>query len=253
VSTPGILNPLAPTNADFRRLGDDEFRALKAWLLRLFGFDGLASVTIANNPFTIDSNGDITSLRLTVGIVPTGAIISFGSITPPVGWLLCDGSAVSRTIYAALFAVVGTAFGAGDGSTTFTLPNLTDKFLKGSGTINEQGGQLGVPNHTHSINIDNTTHTHEYVHKHIVPVGNTQASLPGDNTAPYGASATLVQLRDLDHGDNNTRPLLFSSNPDVTTTSQASAGHQHGGATGVPTSFPDNRPPFVGVAYIIKT
>ena len=49
---------------------------------------------------------------------PIGAILAFGGATAPAGWLLCQGQAVSRTTYAALFAAIGTAFGAGDGSTT---------------------------------------------------------------------------------------------------------------------------------------
>ena len=54
---------------------------------------------------------------------PLGAIVPFGGDTAPTGWLLCDGSAVSRTTYAQLFEVIGTKYGPGDGSTTFNLPN----------------------------------------------------------------------------------------------------------------------------------
>ena len=57
---------------------------------------------------------------------PTGSIKPFAGTTIPDGYLLCDGSAVSRTTYAALFAVIGTTYGSGDGSTTFNLPNLSD-------------------------------------------------------------------------------------------------------------------------------
>lgn len=63
-----------------------------------------------------------------------GAVIAFAGSTSPTGWLLCDGSAVSRTDYAALFAVIGTTYGAGDGTSTFNLPNLTDKFIQGNAT-----------------------------------------------------------------------------------------------------------------------
>ena len=55
---------------------------------------------------------------------PTGAVSAFAGSAAPTGWLLCDGSDVSRTTYSDLFAVVGTTYGAGDGSTTFGLPNL---------------------------------------------------------------------------------------------------------------------------------
>lgn len=71
--------------------------------------------------------------------VPTGAIFSFPLETPPTGYLACDGSAVSRTTYADLFAVLGTSYGAGDGSTTFNLPDYRGKFLRGydNGTGND--------------------------------------------------------------------------------------------------------------------
>lgn len=63
--------------------------------------------------------------------VPTGCVLHFAAATPPAGWLECNGAAVSRTTYAALFAVTGTTFGTGDGSTTFNLPDLRGEFLRG--------------------------------------------------------------------------------------------------------------------------
>ncbi len=63
--------------------------------------------------------------------VPTGMIAPFGRATAPSGWLICDGSAVSRTTYADLWTAIGTNFGQGDGSTTFNLPDLRGKFPRG--------------------------------------------------------------------------------------------------------------------------
>src|SRR3954447_9235482 len=60
-------------------------------------------------------------------LVSTGAILVFASSSIPSGFLVCDGSAVSRTTYAALFAVIGTTYGAGNGSTTFNVPDLRDR------------------------------------------------------------------------------------------------------------------------------
>lgn len=59
-------------------------------------------------------------------LVPTGTILAFGGVTAPSGFLICNGSAVSRTTYANLFAVIGTRYGAGNGSTTFNVPNLNN-------------------------------------------------------------------------------------------------------------------------------
>lgn len=64
-------------------------------------------------------------------LVPPGVILPYGGSTPPSDWLECNGAAVSRTAYAALFAAIGTTFGAGDGTTTFNLPDLRGEFIRG--------------------------------------------------------------------------------------------------------------------------
>lgn len=64
--------------------------------------------------------------------IPAGVIQAFGGGTVPTGWLLCDGSVVSRTTYAGLFSAVGVANGNGDGSTTFHLPDIRGRFLRGA-------------------------------------------------------------------------------------------------------------------------
>jgi microcystin-dependent protein len=74
---------------------------------------------------------------------PAGAIIAFGGTNVPNGYLLCDGSAVSRVTYANLFAAIGTAWGSGDGSTTFNLPMTRGVFLRGV-----DGGQGQDPDTT---------------------------------------------------------------------------------------------------------
>lgn len=79
----------------------------------------------------------------------TGMIFAFAGNTLPDGYLLCDGSKVSRTTYKKLFDVIGTTYGAGDGSTTFNLPNLTDKFIQGSNTVGAVK-EAGLPNITSS-------------------------------------------------------------------------------------------------------
>lgn len=80
-----------------------------------------------------------------------GMIFPFaGNSTIPTGFLPCNGSAVSRTTYAKLFAVIGTTYGAGNGSTTFNLPNLTDKFIQGSNTVGAVK-KAGLPNITSRV------------------------------------------------------------------------------------------------------
>ena len=66
-----------------------------------------------------------------LGMVPSGAVLYFAGRTAPAGWLKANGAAVSRTAYAALFAAIGTTYGAGDGRTTFNLPDLRGEFIRG--------------------------------------------------------------------------------------------------------------------------
>jgi microcystin-dependent protein len=67
-------------------------------------------------------------------IIPPGTIAPFGGGTVPTGWILCDGSAISRTTYSALFDAISTTYGSGDGLSTFTLPNAQGVFLRGAGS-----------------------------------------------------------------------------------------------------------------------
>jgi len=86
--------------------------------------------------------------------VPAGVIMGYGGSSAPTGYLMCDGSLVSRTTYADLFAVIGTTFGAGDGSTTFKLPDMQQRVPMGkaaSGTGHTLGETGGTIDHTHLL------------------------------------------------------------------------------------------------------
>jgi microcystin-dependent protein len=74
--------------------------------------------------------GDLDS-SLSNSVTPSGLIAYFGSSTAPSGWIKANGAAISRTTYADLFAVVGTTYGSGDGSTTFNIPDLRGEFMRG--------------------------------------------------------------------------------------------------------------------------
>jgi hypothetical protein len=76
-------------------------------------------------------------------LLPAGAVMPFAMNAAPSGWLAANGAAVSRTTYAALFSAIGTTYGIGDGSTTFTLPDLRGYFVRGSGT-NSDGTTAGT-------------------------------------------------------------------------------------------------------------
>lgn len=82
--------------------------------------------------------------------LPAGVIIPFAGTSVPSGYLLCNGALVSRTTYADLFAAVGTLYGAGDGSTTFALPDYRDRVLQGASASHAAGTYIaaGLPNIT---------------------------------------------------------------------------------------------------------
>ena len=103
------------------------------------------SVPTKTSDLTNDS-GFITGASL----LPIGSYIQFAGSQAPAGFLVCNGGAISRTTYSKLFAVIGTKYGSGNGSTTFNLPNLTDRFLQGS-TTSGTVKNAGLPNITGAV------------------------------------------------------------------------------------------------------
>jgi len=97
-------------------------------------YANLAAATLSQN--SIQNSPTSTPAPL----LPAGSVIMWSGSSAPTGWLLCDGSLISRTTYASLFAIAGTAYGVGDGSTTFGLPDLRDRFPLGKGTNNSTLG-----------------------------------------------------------------------------------------------------------------
>lgn len=128
----------------------------------------VASTNIAANAVTttLINDGAVTRSKLdSLEQIPTGAVFPYSVSTAPAGWLNCDGSLVSRTTYATLFATIGTTFGTGDGSTTFGLPNLCGRAPIGQGTgsgltartLGQTGGEethvlttTEIPSHSHA-------------------------------------------------------------------------------------------------------
>lgn len=84
---------------------------------------------------SLDSSGKVPLTQIPSGVVPPGVGLDFFGSSLPAGWLWADGSAVSRTTYADLFAAIGTTYGAGDGTTTFNLPDKRDRVTAGKGDM----------------------------------------------------------------------------------------------------------------------
>jgi microcystin-dependent protein len=157
--------------------------------------------------------------------VPTGVINMWGTGTAPTGYLLCAGAAVSRSTYAALFAVIGTTFGSGDGSTTFNVPNYTNRMPYGT-TLAATGGSADavVVSHTHTATSTDSGHTH----------GLTNLATASDTVSGGGIT---IQTR------TNSANTTATGNAVITTT-VASAGVSGTNA---------NLPPYLGINFIIKT
>jgi microcystin-dependent protein len=134
-----------------------------------------------------------TQLATTAFVVantsPTGSIVMWPTATAPTGFLLCNGATANRTTYAALFAVIGTVYGAGDGSTTFNLPNFNNRSPIGAGGLYTAAQTLGskdavVVSHSHTITDPGHLHTI------TVPTGGNAAGLTVSNTPFNGTGST---------------------------------------------------------------
>ena len=123
-------------------------------------FDRLASAAVATQEQAVAgtaSNVLMTPQRVAQAItaqippsIPSGFILPFAGTSIPEGWLICNGAAVSRTEYAALFSAIGTKWGEGDGSTTFNLPDLDERFIEGTVDTSKVGQyvEAGLPDIT---------------------------------------------------------------------------------------------------------
>lgn len=149
--------------------------------------------------------------------VPTGSVTPFAGQSAPSGWLLCNGAAVSRTTYAALYAIIGTTYGSGNGSNTFNLPDLQGRFPLGANSTYARGAKGGeethiltvdeMPSHTHTQNAHNHSasgssasagaHTHTLTvnsggsHNHTASSGSNGSHAHDIIIYGYGRSASL--------------------------------------------------------------
>lgn len=195
----------------------------------------ISTAKIVNNAVTLAK----ISQSLRSQLIITGSITAYASETTPTGFLYCDGSAVSRTTYAGLFAVVGTTFGSGDGSTTFNLPDLRGRFLRGtdglstldseaaSRTAMNSGGNTGdLPGslQTYGTAAPNTAFTTPSggTHQHTFSMANSGGltlSQPAGSVLIWGSTTansarTLTSSTAETHthnitsgGDSETRPI----------------------------------------------
>lgn len=195
---------------------------------------------------------------------PPGVVQAFAGITIPTNWLACNGAAVSRTTYAALFGVIGTTYGIGDGATTFNVPDLRAMFLRGYDagrgidTGRVYGSQQGdsFASHTHGVTDGGHGHTassgadgvhnhgvNDPGHNHVWGTNDVNAAGAGAG-APRSVNATNITANaftgiSLNNSPSHTHPIAV--NPGVTGISIQSTGST------------ETRPDNVAMHFIIKT
>lgn len=164
------------------------------------------------------------------GAIPTGTILAYAGISPPPGFLYCNGDSISRTNYPNLFSVISTRYGSSN-SSSFNIPDLRDRTVFGSLSNNLNSNptyqfsnlksieEPNLPSHTHSSSLTSHSHTVDtnhfhglYIHDHNHPIGNLpdhthslapyrMVSLGGGNEDDIGAELTNVQSDDPDEGN----------------------------------------------------
>lgn len=124
---------------------------------------------------------------------PTGTILPFGGNSAPTGFLLCDGSAVSRTTYATLFAVIGTTYGSGDGSTTFNLP-LAENIVydvESNVPVKGNGKTLGLTDGTNNVGIT-ISGSYDSAWRSVAPITQYDGTVGGAATVTYPSPANKI-------------------------------------------------------------
>ena len=182
--------------------------------------------------------GDLTGIQG----VNTGLIVPWSDASLPTGFLECDGAAVSRSTYSVLFGVVGTTYGAGDGSSTFNLPNLADKLVLGRSpgkALASTGGANTVAGPgTVTGNIANHTLTTPEIAAHVHPSPGNAAVTYGRNGLGGNVSSTITGA------PNN--PLSSGS-------TGGGGGHTHNSSLAFSATADSMLQPYLTIKYIIKT
>jgi microcystin-dependent protein len=169
--------------------------------------------------------------------IPTATIVPWSSASVPSGFLECNGQAVSRSTYSALFAIVGTTYGAGDGSSTFLVPDLQDNVAVGKSNNKALGSTAGA---------------------------NTVASTGNVGGSTANATLTTAQLASHSHsGGGNASPFRsnqyplfpsFSAFSSGNTGNQGSGdGHSHNMSANFTGDATSVLQPYLTIIYVIKT
>ena len=194
----------------------------------------------ANDVLQSDGSGNLSFAALPQA-VPTGSVHLMATTTPPTGYLKCNGAAVSRTTYAALFAIIGTTWGEGDGSSTFNVPDLRGEFVRGWAD-----NRVGVNQGRAFASFEDQDNK---VHNHVVtdPGHGHSINDPGHfhNVAYTNSDSGDGVIEESGTGFNG-----FEPTESATTGISVNLGH-----TGISTNVQgsESRPRNIAMLYVIKT
>jgi microcystin-dependent protein len=223
-----------------------------------------------------EHNEDGTHFTSTATNIPLGGILPYsGAAAPNASWKLCDGSALSRATYQSLFNLIGTTYGAGDGSTTFNIPNLQQRFPLGkasAGTGSTLGSTGGAIDHTHGVSglsVSGVTgatapgtdsqgsHSHggaTGAHTHTVGITSDVATITtsGFDTGLYVGPGTGTQDQHTHGVNGNTGSTTATISADGSHSHTVNS-HTHGAGTLAVTGAATdaNNPPYTVINYII--
>ena len=224
------------------------------------GGDTVWMATDGRDWIVIGKLGNGSNGTTIVEAMPAGSIIEWGGATAPANWLIADGSAVSRTTYASLYAAIGTTFGTGNGTTTFNLPDLRGRVPVGKNTgtfatLGATGGEeahtlsaaeSGLPAHNHGVTISDPGHNHtQNAHYHT--------SLSGTNfITDLGAGTQVVTAAGSNYGFRTNSPNTSSvTATNIANTTGITASSSNNTAAAASTAH-NNIQPYQVVNYIIK-
>ncbi len=197
--------------------------------------------SITNGGFLqTDGSGNL-SFQIVAG-VPSGSVFCMAVATVPSGYLECNGAAVSRTTYAALFAIIGTAYGTGNGSSTFNLPDLRGEFVRGfdngrgvdngRSIASSQSSQFGQ--HNHNVSASSSSSVSDPGHQHSMSVGFFNSLSSG------GALAFR---------DAGTSNRINNASTGISVSTSTSISQSNRGGT---SNSSETRPRSIAMMYIIK-
>lgn len=192
---------------------------------------GSEAITANDLRGILSSLSTITLPRVESGL--TGEIRMYAGSEEPIGWLLCDGRAISRTTYAELFAAIGTTYGAGDGNTTFNIPDFRGRFPLSTGNnhaLADTGGAEGAWYHRHKVNrfsyqVNRITSSSSYTIADVYQgdysdyAGSTNNQLPADvaNMPPFITVNFIICYQGVNSTNSNIETYSLSKSGNIIT------------------------------------